>query len=230
MPGRRPRHAALQRPVLAGLLATAAAAPLPAAAQPAVPGASIYVCVDAQGRRITSDRPIPECLNKEQRELGPSGALRRTIAPTPTGLEKAAEEERRKREAAQRAQAEEELRRERLLVARYPNQAAHDAERTAALRRTEEAETFARQRLAQLQQQKKDIEAAMATYRQPPGRPVPASLRQELEDNARAAAVQERAIAEQAHERQRIGQRFDAELARLRLTWGAHAAPLHTGP
>ena len=31
-------------------------------AQPAT-GGSIYTCIDAQGRRITSDRPIAECLD-----------------------------------------------------------------------------------------------------------------------------------------------------------------------
>ena len=29
--------------------------------------AAIYTCVDAQGRRITSDRPIAACMDREQR-------------------------------------------------------------------------------------------------------------------------------------------------------------------
>lgn len=48
----------------------------------------IYVCVDAKGRKLTSDRPIPECIDREQRELGPSGSVRRTIAPTLTAQER----------------------------------------------------------------------------------------------------------------------------------------------
>ncbi|OYX12745.1 MAG: DUF4124 domain-containing protein, partial [Acidovorax sp. 32-64-7] len=28
---------------------------------------SIYTCVDRQGRRLTADRPIAECLDREQR-------------------------------------------------------------------------------------------------------------------------------------------------------------------
>ena len=34
---------------------------------------SIYVCIDPRGRRITADRPIPECIGTGQRELKASG-------------------------------------------------------------------------------------------------------------------------------------------------------------
>ena len=51
---------------------------------------SIYTCVDKQGRKLTSDRPIPECIDREQRELGPSGTLRRVIGPTLTQQEREA--------------------------------------------------------------------------------------------------------------------------------------------
>ena len=47
-------------------------------AQAAAPGASvdIYVCTDDQGRRITADRPIRECMDRPQRILNPDGSLR----------------------------------------------------------------------------------------------------------------------------------------------------------
>ncbi|HET7868163.1 MAG TPA: DUF4124 domain-containing protein, partial [Burkholderiaceae bacterium] len=42
--------------------------PVPAAAQAAgSAGSGIYSCTDARGRRLTSDRPIIECLDREQR-------------------------------------------------------------------------------------------------------------------------------------------------------------------
>jgi hypothetical protein len=52
----------------------------------------IYTCVDAKGRRITSDRPIIECIDREQRELSPSGTVRRKIGPSLTAMERAAVE------------------------------------------------------------------------------------------------------------------------------------------
>ena len=39
--------------------------------------AGIYTCVDAKGRRLTSDRPIVECLDREQKELTPNGNVKR---------------------------------------------------------------------------------------------------------------------------------------------------------
>ena len=49
---------------------------------------SIYTCVDRQGRRLTADRPIAECLDREQRELNSSGTTRRVIQPTMTASER----------------------------------------------------------------------------------------------------------------------------------------------
>ena len=55
---------------VAALTAVLVGLSVPAGAQ-----SSIYTCIDAQGRRITSDRPIPQCLDREQRELSRSGIV-----------------------------------------------------------------------------------------------------------------------------------------------------------
>ena len=64
---------------------------------PAAHAQGIYTCVDAKGRRITSDRVIPECLDREQKELSPSGTVRRVVGPNLTGAERAQQEERQRR-------------------------------------------------------------------------------------------------------------------------------------
>ncbi|MEK9803169.1 MAG: DUF4124 domain-containing protein, partial [Curvibacter sp.] len=64
----------------------------------AVPG-GIYTCTDAQGRKLTSDRPIRECADREQLLLNPSGTVRAVIPPTLTGPERAVQEARQRREA-----------------------------------------------------------------------------------------------------------------------------------
>jgi hypothetical protein len=51
-------------------------------------GPSIYSC-DVNGKRITSDRPIPECNNRDQRELNPDGSFKRNVPPPPTADERA---------------------------------------------------------------------------------------------------------------------------------------------
>jgi hypothetical protein len=42
----------------------------------------IYSCVDAKGVQRKSDRPIPECSDREQRVLGPGGTVKRVLPPT----------------------------------------------------------------------------------------------------------------------------------------------------
>ena len=48
---------------------------------PPASGAGIYTCIDDQGRRITSDRPIPSCTAKEQRVLNKDGSLKAVYPP-----------------------------------------------------------------------------------------------------------------------------------------------------
>ena len=100
-----------------------------AQAQPA----GIYSCVDAKGHRITADRLIPECTDREQKLLGPSGSVRAVVPPSLTAKEreeKAQQDHLLEQQAQRRA---DEKRAERALLARYPNQAMHDAERAKAL-------------------------------------------------------------------------------------------------
>ena len=56
------------QPALAGLPLACLLLAVPAQAeQSLVQG--IYTCTDAKGRKLTSDRPIPECHDREQRVL-----------------------------------------------------------------------------------------------------------------------------------------------------------------
>ena len=59
----------------------------------------IYSCVDEKGRKLTSDRPIAECMDRPQKELNPSGTVRRVLAPPPTAKDRAALEEKEKQDA-----------------------------------------------------------------------------------------------------------------------------------
>ena len=44
----------------------------------------IYTCIDDRGRRLTADRPIPECSGKEQQILNQDGSVRAIVPPTLT--------------------------------------------------------------------------------------------------------------------------------------------------
>lgn len=180
----------------------------------------IYSCTDAHGRRITSDRPIPECLDRPQRELSPSGATRRIIPPSPTAAEREEQAARQREEQAARQRARDAIRRDQALLARYPDQAAHDADRRQALAQSQDIVDAAERRIAELQQERARLDEEMEFYRKDPSR-APAKLRRDIEDNAQAMEEQRRAIAGQQAERDRINARYDEEAAHLRTLWPA---------
>ncbi|WP_342721267.1 DUF4124 domain-containing protein [Acidovorax sp. FHTAMBA] len=195
-----------------------------AAAQPQGASGSIYTCVDRNGRRLTADRPIPECLDREQRELSPSGTTRRQIGPSLTEIERTALEAQRRKEAEERARVVEERRRERVLVARYPDKAAHDVERAAAIQLVDDVTATAEKRIAELQAERKKLDVEMEFYKKDPNK-APMTLRRKMAENEEIVAEQQRFIAGQDQEKRRVHARFDTELAQLRKLWDAQRSP-----
>lgn len=191
---------------------------LAAAAQTARPIAGTYICVDAKGNTLTSDRPIPACADREQRVLGPTGTVRARIAPPLTAQQRAEQEARQRAEAEARAQEAEARRLDKALLVRYPNAQAHERERAEALSRVKAAVTLANERIASLQAQQRKVDEEMEFYRKDPSR-APAPLRAQQADIARGMDEQRRFIEAQEAEHARIDQRFDEELERLKVLW-----------
>jgi len=214
---------------LSGALMLAACASVFAQEKPGTT-TSIYSCVDASGRRLTSDRPIPECNNKEQRVLNKDGSLRTVQPPTPTAEERAEQEARERKAAEARAAQADAIRRDRNLVARYPNEEAHGRAREAALDTVRLAMRASEQRLAELARERVPLVNESEFYK---GKTLPAKLKQALDANDAAADAQRSATANQEAELVRINKLYDAELERLRKLWGGAPAgslgPLPTG-
>jgi len=185
--------------------------------------AGIYSCTDAKGRTITADRPIPDCLDREQRELNPSGTTRRVVEPSYTAREQAEREDRERAAQLQAARLVEERRRERALLVRYPNPAAHDRERAEALVQIDVVIQAARKRLAELGEDRKRVDDELEFYKKDPAK-APDALRRRVEDIARSVAVQNRFIGEQEDEKKRVNARFDEEQAKLAPLWAANTA------
>lgn len=195
-----------------------------AAAQTSAPGVrGIYSCVDGSGRKITSDRPIAECMDRVQREINPSGTVRRVLPPQLTPPERAALEEKEKVAAEVRAREEEDKRRDRALLLRYPTRELHDKERAEALSQVGEVIKASNKRSQELAEQRKAINADMEFYKDTPGR-APASLKRRLEENDSSVAMQKRFIVEQDAEKKRVNQRFDDELVKLKQLWATSGA------
>lgn len=207
---------AVTRPILAGVLVGLFAVSAQAA--------QIYSCVDANGRRLTSDRPIRECLAREQRLLNADGSVRQVVPPTMT-VDELAEAEAKKRQAElERAAKQDAVRRDRNLLARFPDEAAHSRAREAALDDVRKGVKFSEDRLVELQKERKPLLDEMEFYK---GKKLPLKLRQQLDANDAATTAQRSLVQNQKEEIKRIDSLYDTELARLRKLWaGAPAGSL----
>jgi len=186
----------------------------------AQPVSGIYTCTDAQGRKLTSDRPIPECMDREQKLLNPSGTLKQKIGPSLTAAERAQQDAKDKQELEERNRVTEERRRDRALLMRYPDRAVHDRERADVLAQIAAVSKAASARLVELAAQRKKLDDEMEFYKKDPSK-APQYLRRQVDENIQNTAIQHRFIADQVDEAQRVNGRFDEELVRLHQLWAA---------
>jgi hypothetical protein len=165
------------------------------------PPAQIYSCTDASGKKITSDRPIAECISRDQRVLNADGSTRRVVPPTPTADERSAIEAREREAVAERAVHQDAIRRDRNLLARFPNEAAHRKARAAALEDVRKAVLL------------DDAEFYV-------GKPLPGKLKMQLDANDASTEAQRALLQNQQLEVLRIDKLYDVELVRLKQLWG----------
>lgn len=194
------------------------ATPSPADAQTPQSRSSsgIYSCVTADGRRLTSDRPIPECLSRGQDLLNPDGSVKGKVPASLTAEERAAKEADEARSAVERAWRQDAVRRDRNLKQRFPNETAHRRMREAALGDLRTAMKNSEKRLLDLAAERKPMLDELEFY---VGRPVPPLLRQQIDANDAAAEAQRSAMQTQQAELERVTRLYDLELAHLRKLW-----------
>ncbi len=213
------------RAVGIAMLALAWSAQAPAQSRPGS-GGTIFTCIDASGKRLTSDRLIPQCTDREQRVLNRDGSLQRVVPPSMTADERTAFEAEQRRLAAERSARLEAVRADRLLRQRYPDAAAHELARAAAVGRARESLETSKKRLEMLAAERKPLLDEADFYQ---GKALPAKLRQQFDANDAAAQAQRSLIANAENEIVRINALYDAELARLEKLWGG-AQPGSLGP
>ena len=183
----------------------------------------IYTCVDAKGRKITSDRPIAECMDRVQKEITPTGTVKRVLMPLPSAQEQAALEEKEKQDLEERQKVAKEKLRDRALLKRYPDGTSHNKERAVALERVNEDIKTATQRSEDLTVRRKGITTELELYKNSPGKAPPA-LKRQLDEADANMATQKRLLADQEAEKKRITERFDAEAAKLKVLWDVAGA------
>lgn len=205
-----------------------AAALLCAGAVPAMSLAAsqVFTCVTANGRTLTSDRLIGECMDRDQRVLSSDGMLLRVVPPSLTADERAEKEVRERRAAADKEAKAEAGRRDRSLMQRYPNAEAHQKAREVALADMRTSTQLSEVRQRELATERKPLLEEAEFYK---GKALPPKLRQQLDANEAATAAQRDVQNNQKAELDRVNKVFDTELGRLKRLW-AGAAPGTVGP
>jgi len=206
----------------AAALALGCVATAQAIAQPPAPGPSgIYSCTLPDGRRLTSDRPIAECTAREQRIHNADGSLRAVLPPFLSPEERAAQEAKERRLAAEQAAKNDAIRRDRNLMLRFPNAQVHQQARAAALDDVKKGIELSERRIKELALERKPLLDETEFYK---GKPLPPKLKLQLDRNEAASTAQQQLIGNSRAELVRINARYDEELARLKRLWGG-AAP-----
>jgi len=205
--------------VAAAVATLASPSALRAAGEPPAPAgpAQIYSCIDATGKKLTSDRPIAECNSREQRVLNSDGSVKRVVPPVPTADERSEIEAREREAAAERSRKQEAIRRDRNLLARFPDEAAHRKARAAALDDVRKALRLSEERVALLTAERKPLMEEAEFY---VGKPLPGKLRAQLDANDASTDAQRTLAQNQQLEVVRINKLYDAELERLKKLWG----------
>ncbi len=208
---------------------------LPAMAQ--ATGGVIYTCTDSAGKKLTSDRRIPACNDREQRVLNGDGSLREVIPATMTADERSAAEAKARAAEIERARQRDAVRADLSLVNRFPNEAAHNKARAAALDVVNNSLKVSEARLAKLARERKPLDDEAEFY---VGKPLPTMLKSQIDANDAAVDAQRELMQNQKLEAVRINASYDIQLDRLRRLWAgalagsmgplADAAPAESAP
>jgi hypothetical protein len=185
-----------------------AVAPLQAYSQ------KIFMCIDASGRTLTSDRPIPECAGRAVREYDKYGTVRRDIPAPLTAEQKRQKQLEEEKHKADEASAAEQKRNDHALMVRYRNEkdieTARKREVDLVLEKIRQetstviaAETKQQEALAQVAQfkSKKDV---------------PPSLQHQIGTSGRELEEDKRKLQDYAAEITQINLKYDATLKRYR--------------
>lgn len=202
------------------LAGTCALAALPLLAQ-----AEIYICKDASGKTLTSDRPIMECQDRKTRVLGKNGLTAREIAPPLTEeqkRQKAADDEKRK---AAQALADEQKRQDRALLARYSKEEDIEIARKRALESVTEQ---VKREEASIAISEKNLQKARAEAAAQPKGKVPAILQRKIDDLGQEISESKKLIAERQEEANQINARFDQAVKRFRELKNGGMAKMET--
>lgn len=177
--------------------------------------AQIYMCKDASGRTITSDRPIPECADRAMRELDKSGRARRDIPAPMTAEEKRRLQQEEEKRKAEEAAADEQRRSDRLLRVRYKSETDIEEARRRALDQVEDRIKRDKAALAAAEKQQQQAQAEADALKKK-NAAVPSVLQHSIDDASQTAAASRKSIQGHEADAAEVNARHDAMVRRFR--------------
>lgn len=177
--------------------------------------AQIYMCKDASGRTITSDRPIPECADRAVRELDKSGRTRRDIPAPMTAEEKRRLQQEEEKRKADEAAADEQRKSDRLLRARYKSEADIEEARKRALEQVDDRIKRDKAALAAAEKQQQQAQAEADALKKK-NATVPTVLQHRIDDAAQTVATTRKAIQGNEADVAEVNAKHDALVRRFR--------------
>lgn len=176
--------------------------------------AGIYMCKDATGRTLTSDRPIPECADRAMIEYGNNGVIKKEI-PAPLTAEQKREKlaQQAKKKAADAA-ADEQKKSDRALLARFRSESEIEQARARASAPVYEQIAQQKTALAAAEKEWKTIQASAAAQKQA-SKPSPASS-DKLESAAQRVLDARMTLQDTQADLEQINVKYDQIVRRYR--------------
>jgi hypothetical protein len=178
--------------------------------------AQIYMCKDASGRTITSDRPLMDCMGRAMREYDRKGNLRRDIPAPPTPEQKREMELQTEKRKQDELAADEQKRADLAIRARFHNEAEIEMARKRAVEGVRENVRRETGVLTSLEKRRQGSQAQADSYRKK-NQAVPPDLLRSLDDAETGVRQSRKVIADHEAEITAINAKHDETLKRYRI-------------
>nr|WP_314862643.1 hypothetical protein [uncultured Undibacterium sp.] len=176
--------------------------------------ADIFRCVNAQGKSVTSDRPMPECANRTVKVYKNNGNFKNEIAPPMSAEEKKRLELEAEKRKAQQLADDERKREERYLLAHYQEEDDIQTARKRAVDALLEKKRLANEQLQGLSQILASLQLELQNSKK--SSKEFDSMRQRADDLTASISNSRNAIMFYDQEIARTNQEYDQTLQRYR--------------
>lgn len=184
-------------------------------AMPIAHAQKMYMCKDASGRTITSDRPIPECADRATKELDRAGMVRREVPPPPTPEQRREQKLKEEKAKADAVLAEEQKQSDRLILAHYGNEKDIEVSRKRALDLVQDRIKRETQDIAALQKNLTAAQAEGAAQTKAKGAPTPA-MKHRMDEAEQAVQTAKKGLQAREAELVQTNTKYDETLKRFR--------------